>query len=86
MKLEIEVKFNVGDTVKILKKKPGDIYNTTTAIEFGIVSGYVIHYSDKARVYYTLNTVNGSNGHTATGHKARYNAKDLELIKKAEEK
>ena len=46
MKLEIEVKFNIGDTVKILKKKPGDFYNKTTAAEYGIVSGYVIHYGD----------------------------------------
>ena len=81
MKLEINVKFNIGDKVKIIKKKPGDFYNQNQTVNFGIISGYVIHYNNKARVYYTLDTVDGSFGHTATNHKARYNEKDLELVK-----
>ena len=45
-------------------------------LNYGIISGYVVHYTTKnCRVYYLVE------GHEVTNHKARYNVNDLELVK-----
>lgn len=79
MTLEVEVKFAIGDKVKVL-----DTIDRFSAPFIAYVSGYVIHAGKTStRVYYTVEEM-GVNGNllsvNSTGHKRRYSASALELV------
>ena len=88
-KIEVNVKFNIGDIVLIKEPFPG--YGegglSRPAPFKAVVSGFVIHANKKStRVMYTLEPLNNHITYRqkasldAFAHKRRWNAKDLELI------
>ena len=89
MKIEVEVKFGIGDVVVIKKPFPGyGEGGLSRPSPFkAVVSGYVIHKNKKAtRVMYTLGQLDNTITYKqrasleAFSHKRRWNAKDLEKV------
>ena len=77
MKLEIEVKFNIGDKVKVLNPHKGQ-WIKQDPFE-ALIGGYVVHKNDKStKVYYTL--VGNNRSVRDWGKKNKYLASELELI------
>ena len=91
MKIEIDVKFNIGDKV-IVKGTSGNglgFYNNQTKLPFkAVISGYTITKDTKrTTVYYFIEPLKDEvDWHTAynltksTAHRRRYNAKWLEKV------
>jgi len=78
MKIEIDVKFNIGDKVKVLKPHSGDYVKQEPFI--ATIGGYVISKNSKStRVYYTLTGVNNTSV-SDYNRKKKYNYSELELI------
>ena len=89
MKTEVEVKFDIGDTVLIKNPRAG--YWGPKGPVKATIRGYVIHKQYQPRtnsittkVYYTVD-INSEDWHErqcadAYSHKKRYSAKDLEKI------
>ena len=83
MTLEVEVKFAIGDMVKVLN--PGDRFSKPF---IAYVSGYVIHTGKTGtKVYYTVEEMRASGAFVSVnscGHKRRYGASALELVEDKE--
>ncbi len=78
MEIKIDVKFNIGDKVKILKPHSGDYVKQEPFI--ATIGGYVINKNSKiTRVYYTLTGVNNTSV-SDYNKKKKYNYSELELI------
>ena len=89
MKIEIEVKFGIGEVVLIKNTFPGwgDGKLSCPPPFKAVISGYVIHKSKKyARVMYTLEPLDNNITYKqrasleAFSHKRRWNAIDLEKV------
>ena len=83
MKLEIEVKFNIGDKVRVLNPHNGQWIKQDPFV--GRIGGYVIHKDKKrTKIYYTIDISSVENIHPVAVHdghtKKKYLASELELI------
>ncbi len=88
MTLELEVKFNIGDNVRVIH--PHDAgYSSMEADSFeAYITGYVIHKNKRStRIYYTIEQTieqrkktDGSSAITGWAHKKRYSASELEKL------
>ena len=88
MKVEIEVKFNIGDKVIVKETSGNGMYSLKQLPIKAVVSGYAITKDTKrTTVYYFIEPLQdevdrfGAFGLTkATSHRRRYNAKWLEKV------
>jgi len=78
MEIKVDVKFNIGDRVKVLKPHSGEYIKQEPFI--ATIGGYVINKNSKStRVYYTLTGVDNSSV-SDYNRKKKYNYSELELV------
>jgi hypothetical protein len=88
MKIEIDVKFNIGDKVIVKETSGNGLYGTGQLPIKAVISGYAINKDTKrTTVYYFIeplpnevDRLNAYNLTQATSHRRRYNAKWLEKV------